>query len=66
MNYVRKSLAVMCESDEGDYDMFCRFGVYKERRNVSDVPMQSAFAKSMVTSWAWANAFRPLGVRNAG
>ena len=30
-------------------------------------PIQSAFAQSMVTSWAWANAFRPsLGVIKCG
>ena len=64
--------AVMHERAEGDCDMFYRFGVSKERRNVSvrrahGKPMQSAFAPSMVTSWAWANAFRPsLGVRNSG
>ena len=42
-------------------------GAAERVRRAHGKPMHRAFAHSMVTSWAWANAFRPsLGVRNAG
>jgi hypothetical protein len=41
-------------------------GAAERVRRAHGKPMQSAFAQSMITTWAWANAFRPsLGVRNA-